>query len=72
MVADEKFMRLKSIISRLNFSLYIRIEEVLAVPDTPTYITALLQMLVLGCFRMQSSKMLALKESKVGIKVYEN
>jgi len=72
LVADEKFIRLKSMTSRLNFSEYMRMEEVLAVPDTPTYMTALLQILVLGYFRMQSSKMLALKESKVGIRVWEN
>ena len=69
LVADEKFMRLNSMISRLNFSEYMRIEEVLAVPDTPTNMTARLQILVLGCLRMQSSKILALKESNVGIKV---
>jgi len=56
----------------LNLSEYIKIPEVLAVPETPTNITALLQMLVLGYFKIASNRMLALNESKVGIKVYEN
>jgi len=68
-VAEEKFIRLKSITSRLNFSEYIRIEDVLAVPETPTNITALLQIFVLFCLSMQSKIILALNESNVGIKV---
>jgi len=47
-VADEKFILLNNITSLLNLSEYIRIPEVLAVPDTPTNITALLQILDLG------------------------
>jgi hypothetical protein len=71
-VAELKFILLKSITSLLNFSEYIRILEVLAVPDTPINITARLQILDLGCFKMASNRMLALKESRVGIKVCEN
>jgi len=72
LVADEKFIRLNNITSLLNFSEYIKIPEVLAVPETPTNITALLQMLDLGYFKMASSRILALKESKVGMRVWEN
>jgi hypothetical protein len=56
----------------LNFSEYIRILDVFAVPDTPINITALLQIFVFGYFNIASSKIFALNESKVGIRVYEN
>jgi hypothetical protein len=62
-------MRLKSITSLLNRSEYIKIEEVLAVPDTPINITALLHKFVDGYFKIASNKILALNESKVGISV---
>ena len=56
----------------MNFSEYIRIEDVLAVPETPTNITALLQIFVLFCLSIQSKIIFALNESNVGIKVWEN
>ena len=72
LVADEKFILLKSITSLLNLSEYMITEEVFAVPEDPMSKTALLQMLLLFCFRIESKIMLALYESKVGIKVCEN
>ena len=71
-VAEEKFILLKSITSLLNLSEYIKILDVFAVPDTPINITALLQIFVFGYLRIASSKIFALNESKVGIKVCEN
>ena len=62
-------MRLNTITSLLNLSEYIRIEEVLAVPETPISMAALLQMFVAGCFKIASKRIVALKESRVGIKV---
>jgi len=53
----------------LNFSEYIRIELVLAVPDVPISMTALLHKLDLLYLRIESKMMFALNESKVGIKV---
>lgn len=71
-MADEKFILLNSIISLLNLSEYIRTDDVLAVPEVPINITALLQILLFGYFKIESNIILALNESKVGIKVYEN
>jgi len=42
-VALEKFVRLKSILSLLNFEEYISTEEVFEVPDPPTSSTAFRQ-----------------------------
>ena len=53
----------------MNFSEYIRIELVLAVPEVPINITALLHKLDLFYLRIESKIILALNESKVGIKV---
>lgn len=72
LVADEKFMRLNNMISLLNLSEYMRTEEVLAVPEVPINSTARLHKLLFGCFKIESKIILALKESKVGIRVYEN
>jgi|NOAtaT_6_FD_contig_31_8517713_length_427_multi_2_in_0_out_0_1 hypothetical protein len=69
LVADEKFMRLNNMTSLLNLSEYMRTEEVFAVPEVPISRTARLHKLLFCCFKIESRIMLALKESKVGIRV---
>jgi len=66
-VADDIFIRLKSMISCLNVSLYISTEDVLAVPEPPIKRIALLQRVLLGWLRIKSISNLALNESTVGI-----
>jgi hypothetical protein len=62
-VAEDIFIRLKSISSGLNLALYIKTEDVLAVPDPPINKIDLLQIVVLGWFKIKSYNILALKES---------
>lgn len=65
-------MRLNNITSLLNLSEYISTEEVLAVPEVPISRTARLHKLLFAYLKIESKIILALNESKVGIRVYEN
>jgi len=77
-VAEEKLILFKSITALSNLSVYIKIVDVLAVPDPPTRRvflrpgSILFGLLITGNYEILSIMYSVLVESEVGMRSYEN
>lgn len=72
MVADEKLILLNSVVFLSKSCEYMSTEEVFADPATPSKRQALLQSKVFFYSKKKSNNFFALKESRVGIRIWEN